>query len=180
MTKRRRSTAPAATAASAGGVRDDFVLTDPATGEVSVVDWRAPALNTVLLRYSREEVRFILTYGRPGTPMPAWGVEGGGPLNDQQIQNLIDYLDANQITPEEAQEAAAAELERYMDADFEDGDAVFGARARPCSTSACSRNFAGGAFACARCHTPGGPTPVEGDPRDRQHRRRPRATRPPR
>ena len=58
-------------------------------------NWKAPALNTVLLRYSREEVRYILTYGRPFSPMPAWGVEGGGPLNDQQIQNLIDYLESD-------------------------------------------------------------------------------------
>jgi mono/diheme cytochrome c family protein len=139
-----------------GGFREDVVLTDPATGEVSVVDWRAPALNTVLLRFSREEVRFILTYGRPGTPMPPWGVDGGGALNDQQVQNLIDYLDANQISPEEAQEAAAAELERYMDAEFEDGDPVFESEGEALfNLGLLEGNFASGAYACARCHTAG-------------------------
>jgi mono/diheme cytochrome c family protein len=139
-----------------GGFREDFVLTDPVSGEVSVVDWRAPALNTVLLRYSREEVRFILTYGRPGTPMPAWGVEGGGPLNDQQIQNLIDHLDANQLSPEEAQEAAAAEVERYMAAEFDDGDQVFESEGEALfNLGLLEGNFASGAYACARCHTAG-------------------------
>ena len=69
------------------------------------VNWKAPALNTVLLRYSREEVRYILTYGRPFSPMPAWGVKGGGPLNDQQLQNLIDYLE---IDPAHARGVAEA------------------------------------------------------------------------
>jgi mono/diheme cytochrome c family protein len=139
-----------------GGTRDDFVITDPVTEDVSVVDWRAPALNTVLLRFSREEVRFILTYGRPGTPMPAWGVAGGGPLNDQQIQNLIDYLDANQISPEESQEAAAAELERYMDAQFTDGGEVFESEGQALfNLGLLEGNFASGAYACARCHTAG-------------------------
>ena len=56
------------------------------------VTWNAPALNTVLYRFSKTEVKEILTYGRPGTPMPAWGVAGGGALNDQQLNNVIDYL----------------------------------------------------------------------------------------
>ncbi len=61
----------------------DYNLTLP-DGTIQVVKWKAPALNTVLLRYDRSEVLFILTYGRPFSPMPAWGVLGGGPLNDQQ------------------------------------------------------------------------------------------------
>jgi mono/diheme cytochrome c family protein len=139
-----------------GGIRADFVTTDPETGEPVAVDWRAPALNTVLLRYSREEVRFILVYGRPGSPMPPWGVDGGGPLNDQQIQNLIDHLDANQLTPEAAQEQAAAEVERYMDAEFEDGGRVFGGEGEALfNLGLLDGNFAGGAYSCARCHTAG-------------------------
>lgn len=160
----------------AGGVREDFVLTTPnpeydadaaaraeADGEVydveenlvSVVNWRAPALNTVLLRYSREEVTFILTYGRPGSPMPAWGVAGGGPLNAQQVQNLIDYLDENQLSPEEAQQAAAEQLQVYMDAEFEDGDPVFGSEGEALFNLGLLDGFAGGAYSCARCHTAG-------------------------
>jgi mono/diheme cytochrome c family protein len=30
--------------------------------------------------------------GRPGTPMPTWGVRYGGAMNDQQITNLVNYL----------------------------------------------------------------------------------------
>lgn len=159
-----------------GGVRADFVLTSPnpeydaeaaaeaeANGDtydveeniVDVVNWRAPALGTVLLRYSREEVTFILTYGRPGSPMPAWGVAGGGPLNAQQIQNLIDYLDDNQLSPEEAQANAQDALETYMDAEFEDGDPVFGSEGEALFNLGLLDDFAGGAYSCARCHTGG-------------------------
>jgi mono/diheme cytochrome c family protein len=135
-----------------GGVVTDFVLPQ-ADGSVQVVDWRAPQLGTVLLRYSREEVRFILVYGRPGTPMPAWGVDGGGALNDQQIQNLVDYLDENQFSPEEAQEAVAEQLDLYMAAEFEDGSPVFESEGEALFNMGLLDNFAGGAYACARCHT---------------------------
>jgi mono/diheme cytochrome c family protein len=30
--------------------------------------------------------------GRPGTPMPTWGVRYGGAMNDQQVTNLVNYL----------------------------------------------------------------------------------------
>ena len=51
------------------------------------VNWKAPALNTVLLPLQpRTRSRYILTYGRPFSPMPAVGLAGGGPLNDQQIE----------------------------------------------------------------------------------------------
>jgi mono/diheme cytochrome c family protein len=56
------------------------------------VSWKAPPLNTELLRFSEDEVRQIITYGRPGTPMQPWGVAGGGPKNDQSINDLIAYI----------------------------------------------------------------------------------------
>jgi mono/diheme cytochrome c family protein len=139
-----------------GGVAPDFPLSQP-DGSIQVVQWRAPQLGTVLLRYSREEVRFILVYGRPGSPMPAWGVDGGGPLNDQQIQNLIDYLDENQMSAEEAQAAVEDELERYMAATFEDGTPVFETEGEALFNMGLITDFAGGAFSCARCHTAGWP-----------------------
>ncbi len=136
-----------------GGIVEDFILTD-AEGNVSVVDWRAPSLGSVLLRFSREEVTFILTYGRPGSPMPAWGVDGGGPLNEQQVQNLVDYLDENTFDPSEVQAAAEEQIARYMDATFEDGSPVFGSEGEALfNLGLLQGNFAGGAFACARCHT---------------------------
>jgi mono/diheme cytochrome c family protein len=63
--------------------------------------WAAPALNDVLYRYSEEEVRYWLVYGRQGSPMPAWGAAGGGPLNSQQIDELIAYLDSIQLPQSE-------------------------------------------------------------------------------
>lgn len=123
-------------------------------GSVEVVQWRAPALNTVLLRYSREEVEYVITYGRPFSPMPAWGVAGGGPLNEQQIQNLVDYLETIQISPEDAQAAAEEQirvelgLSQEAEIDYDDprvGEAIF--------NLGLEDGFAGGSYACARCHT---------------------------
>src|SRR5690606_32716253 len=59
-----------------------YTITD-ADGEfVATVNWRAPALNTVLLRHTREEVEYIINYGRPFSPMPGWGADAGkGPLS---------------------------------------------------------------------------------------------------
>jgi mono/diheme cytochrome c family protein len=80
------------------------------------VTWKAPALNTATLIWSDDQLREILTYGLPFSPMPAWGIEGGGPMNEQQIDNLIAYLHSIQVSPEEAraqaEAAAQEELER--------------------------------------------------------------------
>src|SRR5439155_23271922 len=64
------------------------VYTDPKTHKAERVFWKAPALNTELLRFSEDEVRQVITYGRPGSPMQAFGVEGGGPKNAQSIGDL--------------------------------------------------------------------------------------------
>jgi mono/diheme cytochrome c family protein len=113
-----------------GGVAT-FTLTDPANPNAlpQQVQWVAPALNTVMLRFRPEEVRQILVYGRAGTPMPPWGIEGGGALNDQQINDLIAYLDHIKLDPAEVKEA---NLREYGT----DGARLFEAF-------------------CARCHTPG-------------------------
>jgi len=75
------------------------------------VAWAAPALDTVLLRFPEEQVFNILDYGRPGTPMPAWGVESGkGVLNTQSINDLIAYLASIQITPADAQQRSTKAL----------------------------------------------------------------------
>ena len=80
-----------------------FVVTDENGQYVSKVNWTAPALNNLMYRFSTSEIRDILTYGRPGSPMPAWGVKGGGPNTDQQIDTVIEYLWTVQLTPEEVQ-----------------------------------------------------------------------------
>lgn len=113
-----------------GGVAA-FTLTDPANPDAlpQQVQWVAPALDTVMLRFRPEEVRQILVYGRAGTPMPPWGIEGGGALNDQQIDDLIAYLDHIKLDPAEVK---AANLREYGT----DGLRLFEAF-------------------CARCHTQG-------------------------
>ena len=68
-------------------------MTDPVTQEVQAVNWKAPAVNTVFYKFDESEVRFILNYGRPFSPMSPWGVEGGGPMNDQQIDTLLELLE---------------------------------------------------------------------------------------
>jgi len=124
-------------------------------GTTKPVQWRAPALNTVLLRYSREEVTYVITYGRPFSPMPAWGLTGGGPLNDQQVQNLVDYLESIQITPEESQQQARDELTKMMAAKNADGTPKWSSEGEALFNMGIDDGFAGGAYACARCHTQG-------------------------
>ena len=74
--------------------------------------WAAPSLNDVLYRYTPEEVRYWLVYGRQGTPMPAWGIDGGGPLDTQQIDDLIAYLGSIQLPQSEALAAVDGKVAR--------------------------------------------------------------------
>ena len=78
------------------------------------VAWAAPALNSVLLRFPEDQVFNILTWGRPGTPMPAWGVASGkGVLNTQSINDLISYLKSIQITSAQAQANSTKAITTY-------------------------------------------------------------------
>lgn len=56
------------------------------------VAWAAPSLDDVLYRYNTDEVNFWVTYGRGNTPMPAWGVAGGGPMNERQVEDVVAYI----------------------------------------------------------------------------------------
>ena len=91
---------------AAGGVA---VFTDPRTG--ASVSWKAPSLNDVFYRYDEDEIRYWLIWGRAGTPMPAWGIEAGGPLNDQQLDFLLLYLESIQVTQGEAAAAVGGNVE---------------------------------------------------------------------
>ena len=98
-----------------GGRRRPGAL--PVDGEPVV--WQAPPLDTVLLRLNEDPgciniddratltcaVTDVITNGRPGTPMQAWGVDGGGPKNDQSIQDLVAYL---RTDPDHAREGPGA------------------------------------------------------------------------
>lgn len=113
--------------ATGGGGATTFSITTP-LGATEMVTWQVPPLNTVLLRFTPDTVYDIIDYGRANTPMPAWGLDGGGPMNDQQISDLVEYLQSIQLTPAQAQKADASL--------GTDGQAIFNAM-------------------CARCHTKG-------------------------
>jgi mono/diheme cytochrome c family protein len=100
----------------------------PGTNPPRQVTWQCPPLNTVTLRYRDSEITNIITYGRANTPMPAWGIAGGGPMNDQQISDLVAYLHSISIGSQKAMEQAAPT--------GTDGKALFDGY-------------------CARCHTEG-------------------------
>jgi mono/diheme cytochrome c family protein len=78
------------------------------------VSWQAPALDTVLLRFTRDQVKHILNYGRPGTPMVAWGiVSGKGVLNEQSIDDLVNYLASLQISSDESKAISKEAVGEY-------------------------------------------------------------------
>lgn len=141
-----------------GGVAA-YTITAPNGDFVAQVDWQAPALDTVLYRYSRDEVKYILQYGRPFSPMPAWGAEGGGPLTDQQLDNLIDYLQSIQLPATEVRAAVEEELAETCAPDDAGNctlpDGEFATLGEAIFNMGLNTQFAGGAFSCGRCHTDG-------------------------
>ena len=76
------------------------------------VAWAAPSLKLAGLRYSGAQLTNIITYGRPGTPMPAWGVASGkGVLNAQGVSDLVAYVKSITTTSDEARAQAAEEFD---------------------------------------------------------------------
>jgi len=125
--------------AKAEGGAATFLLQPSQPGELAkTVSWTAPSLNDVLLRFSPDEVTQIITYGRPGTPMPAWGLAGGGPLPDQPISDLVNFLQSIQLKPDEAMKRNTARAAQIMkdNPGISEGQGLFMAM-------------------CARCHTKG-------------------------
>jgi mono/diheme cytochrome c family protein len=59
-------------------------------------DVQAPNLHEVYARHPDQDVAAVawetIQKGRPPTPMPTWGVRYGGPMNDQQITDLVNYI----------------------------------------------------------------------------------------
>lgn len=122
----------------AEGGQAPYVLTDY-LGRTRRIEWVAPRLDNVLSRYSEEEVENILIYGRANTPMPAWGVEGGGPMNAQQITDLVAYIKSIQVSGDRVREISRQEIAAE-------------ARASGLSTDSGETLFRA---MCARCHTKG-------------------------
>jgi mono/diheme cytochrome c family protein len=146
-----------------GGVAP-FNISDPLTGEVTAVNWIAPAVNTIFYRFDEDEVRFILVYGRPFSPMSPWGLEGGGPMNSQQIDTLLAYMRAIQIQREDCGPGeddpltcpsgklptpVQDDIDTVARQSVEDGTyASYG-------EALFNLDLASGAYSCARCHTQG-------------------------
>jgi len=63
-----------------------------ARGEGSSI---APALNAPEVRQmDSETLQNIITFGRPGTAMPAWGTKAGGTLGAEEIGELVSLIRA--------------------------------------------------------------------------------------
>jgi mono/diheme cytochrome c family protein len=151
-----------------GGVAP-YTITDPRTGQVVAVNWTAPALNTVLYRFSEDEVLYILTYGRPFSPMSPWGVAGGGPMDDQQLSDLIEYLKSIQVPMEGCPKGEitcdaghlpsgdpanpAPNTQAEIQATAE--QSVKSGQYKTLGEALFNLNLNGGAYSCARCHTQG-------------------------
>jgi mono/diheme cytochrome c family protein len=92
------------------------------------VSWDAPSLDDVFYRYDRDEITYWITYGRGNTPMPAWGLDGGGPMNEQQVEDVVNYLEIiqkpQQQTVDEAVEIVKQQMERLNGADATVAQAV--------------------------------------------------------
>ena len=97
-----------------GGVAS-YTVTDNQGRFVAQSEWKAPSLTSVFSRFTLEEVNYVLNYGRQNSPMPAWGLAGGGPLNTQQIEELTAYLESIQLTEEEITAEVQAGIESQVE-----------------------------------------------------------------
>lgn len=64
--------------------------------------WSAPSIDDVFLRYDEEEIRHWIINGRSGSPMPANGLDGGGAMTVQEIDQVVAYLRSLQVPQMEA------------------------------------------------------------------------------
>ena len=155
-----------------GGVGGEapFTVTDKLTGEITAVNWKAPAINTIYYRFDESEVRFILNYGRPFSPMSPWGLVGGGPMNSQQIDNVLEYLKSIQLPRDNC---GAGEVEAFSfygqelcqsgsvpeniasDIAASIDGAIASGEAASVGEAVFNLELGSGAYSCARCHTQG-------------------------
>ncbi len=102
---------------------------DPVTGKT--VSYNAPPLNTVFQRWDDEVVRFTIERGRPGTPMPSWGVDYGGPMTSMMIDDVVAWLKTlpgNQEAPEISEQCANPSPQDRRSC----GEEIFSARCAVC------------------------------------------------
>ena len=100
---------------------------DPGSGYP--VAWVAPPLNNVFTRWDEEIVRFTIERGRPGTPMPTWGVDYGGSMTQMMVDDVIAYLYSIQVPLEELPEECA---EPSKEDALSCGEQIFSVRCAVC------------------------------------------------
>ena len=119
-----------------GGGSAAYTITPDAQGDANAnpvaVTWQAPALNTVMYRFNdcsaedlaalaknctraENQVNNIITFGRAGTPMPAWGIQGGGPKNAQAVSDIVEYLKSIQLSPAKARAQVLSNVAKLKD-----------------------------------------------------------------
>ena len=84
--------------AAAGGGAASYI--EERSG-VEVV-WDAPSLDDVFYRYDEEEVEYWIVFGRANSPMPANGLEGGGAMTVQEVDQTITWLQSVQVPQADA------------------------------------------------------------------------------
>jgi mono/diheme cytochrome c family protein len=95
--------------------------------------------------------------------MSPWGLVGGGPMNTQQIDNLIAYMKSIQIPRENCAEGEdplvcdSGNLPSALQADIQAAaeKAVADGDADSLGEALFNLDLASGAYSCARCHTLG-------------------------
>lgn len=77
-----------------GGVVKRYVT--PGVKGAKPTDVPAPDLREIHSRHPDEDPGVVawdtIQKGRPPSPMPTWGIRYGGPMNDQQITDIVNYL----------------------------------------------------------------------------------------
>ena len=86
-----------------GGTVKRYVT--PGVKNAKPADVQAPDLREIHSRHPDDNPATVaweaIQKGRPPSPMPTWGVRYGGPMNDQQITDLVNYLLSIQSDDEE-------------------------------------------------------------------------------
>jgi mono/diheme cytochrome c family protein len=113
-------------AEGAGGIANP-AFKDPQTG--FAVAWTAPPLNNVFTRWDEEVVRFTIERGRPGTPMPTWGVEFGGSMTPLMVDDVMAYIRSIQVPLEELSEDCKKPTEENQ---LDCGQEIFEVRCAVC------------------------------------------------
>ena len=76
-------------------------------GEGYVSDNANALANTQFLEVATDDfLKDSIRYGRPGTPMAAWGVDYGGPLVDKHIEEILNHMHTfNSVVPKDVHDS---------------------------------------------------------------------------